>query len=103
MLVDEQCGGSVHVDVVNGHCCDKEVSVSGACFEDACGTNRGRPLAFFQIERGHPISRFVDLSRFQLCRDTVPIAINVGTEFSAAKARQLLQAYVAGDGFDVAC
>ncbi len=61
--------------------------------------------AFFQIERGHPISRFVDLSQFQFRRDTVPIAVNVGSEFctALARARQLLQANVAGDGFDVAC
>jgi len=42
--------------------------------------------AFFQIERGHPISRFVDLPRFQLRRNAVPIAINVGSEFRTGTA-----------------
>jgi hypothetical protein len=33
--------------------------------------------ALFVIEPGHPISRFVDLSGFQLRRNAVPISVDV--------------------------
>jgi len=51
----------------------------------------------------HRITQLIDLASFQLRRNAVPIAVNVGGEKLAAKAdvRQLFKADVAGYGFNI--